>query len=575
MAVTFISGKNKPINAYDVDNTQITYSVVSQPGSNITGFSNTGTNVTLDTNSAITGIPKPISVWVLQSGSSGNVIVKNISLKETGQTTELLNDPGLDDVSNQWSINAAVTDNADGTVTMTGITQAAQVFQNIALTANREYTLEVVAEIPVNTTLRLETYHYDTTNAGADGVYSQITFNDFAGAGAGEQTYTFKFFPLESTRINSGSTVNRALNGGKGSADYGTNNSTSKTYRHTNTLVATHPITIRATDQAGEIAEREFVVKATLPWRYISNISHCFVAGGYYNAESWRTVNRCDASTDTTVDLGALMADNGVTSPNTNRSGMRYSDASTDRWTGNAICYSTYAYDAGNHCENFNMITSTMYGNGARLNNTTNGNQAWSDDERRFGWYGGNPGVWEKFSHVTMSRIGEVSGFVSYSYHASFFNQTAGYTYSATSGAQTTAEKMTFATDTRSTGGYAVNSTFAGGTGNHTKAISTLGYGEDECWLVGWNVVADTAIVRLSTGTCITGPAQTTNNGEGNCVSGPVESHGYSLGGYNGTPQNNHADKMNYAAKTITRVSAADLRPHSGASSGGRMWAEL
>jgi hypothetical protein len=269
------------------------------------------------------------------------------------------------------------------------------------------------------------------------------------------------------------------------------------------------------------------------------------------------------------------MASNGVTSPNGNRSGMRYADSSNDRWTGNAICYATYAYDANNHCENFNMITSTMYGNGARLANSTNGNNAWSDDTRRTGYYGGNPGLYEKFSHVTMNRITQFTGYNSYTYHATFFNQDNGFTYSATSGNQTTAERHSFATDTRSTGAFSLTNGFDSSTGNHTKAISTIGYGQDECWLVGWNIDPRTMIIRFTTGSSVAGPNQTINNGEGNCVSGPVDSHGYSLGGYNGSPQNNHADKMNYANSTITRVAAADLRPHSGASSGGRMWAEL
>jgi len=577
MAVTFISGSNKPINAYDVDNTQVTYSVTSQPGSDITGFTNTGTAIALTTPAGITGVSKSIAVYVLQSASSGNATLKSISLKQTGSDTELLTDAGLDDVPTNWIINAGVTDNADGTVTMTGTSVSAEIKQDIALTANTEYKLEIVADIPINTTMRLQSYHYDSTNQGADGTFSQTGFIfDIPGAGQGEETYSFKFFPTETTRVDATSTVNRALNGGPGSADYGTNNTSSKTYRHHNTTTArNHSFTVRATDADGEVADRSFNIKATLPWRYIANISHNFIAGGYYNAESWRTVNRCDVSTDTTSNLGSLMAANGVTSPNGNRSGMRYSDSSNDRWTGNAICYSTYAYDANNHCENFNMITNTMYGNGARLANSTNGGNAWTDDTRRTGFYGGPSGIYEKFTHTTMTRITQFTGFNSYNYHATFFNETAGYTYSATAGNQTTAEKHAYATDTRSTGAYTVDSTFAGGAGNHTKAISTLGYGQDEIWLVGWNIVSNTCIVRLANSTAVAGPAQTTNNGEGNCTSGPTESHGYSLGGYNGTPQNNHADKMNYSSSTITRVASADLRPHSGASSGGRMWAEL
>lgn len=579
MAVTFITGQNRPISAYDVDGTQLTYSVQVQPGSDITGFANTGTNITLTAGTPITGVAKPVAVYVLQSASSGNAVIKDISLVETDANpqVELLTDNGLDDVANEWVINAGVTDNADGTVTMTGTTVSAEIKQDVALTANREYTMTVVADIPINTTVRLQSYHYDTTGQGAGGTFNQTGFiQDIPGAGAGEETYTFKFFPAETTRIDPASTVNRALNGGPGSVDYGTNNTSSKTYRHRNTTDAVeHNMTIRATDSDGETADRSFKVRASLPWRYIANISHNFIAGGYYNAESWRTTNRCDVSTDTTSNLGALLAANGVTSPNANRSGMRYSDSSNDRWTGNAICYSTFAYDASLNCENFNMITSTMYGNGARLANSTNGGNAWTDDTRRTGFYGGPSGIYEKFTHTTMTRITQFTGFNSYNYHATFFNQTDGFTYSATAGNQSTAEAHSFSTDTRRTGAYSVNGTFAGGTGNHTKAISTIGYGQDEIWLVGWNIVSSTCIVRLANSTAVAGPNQTINNGEGNCTSGPVDSHGYSLGGYNGSPQNNHADRMNYASSTITRVASADLRPHTGASSGGRMWAEL
>jgi len=574
MAVTFISGKNKPINAYDVDNTQVTYSVISQPGNDITGFNNAATSVSLSTSSAITGVPRPISVWVLQGG--GQVQVASVSLKEDGVDTELLTDATLEDISN-WTVTAT-TDNNDGTFTMDGSSANAKMQQDVALTANRKYTLTVVADIPVNTTLRLETYHFDLANLAADGTFSQQTFTDFGGTGGGQQTYTFDFFPMESTRINPTSTVARPLLGGPGSVDYGTNNSSSKVDRHRNTFEGTFDFTIRATDQAGEIADRSFKVKATLPWRWISNLTHGFVAGGYYNAESWRTICKCNMSTDSTTISPGTLANNGVTSPNTNRSGARYADASVDRWTGNGFVWSSYAYDGSDYAEAFNMVTESAYANGARLSSNGFFGQAFSDDTRRNGYYGGGTrSVYDKFSLVTFTRTSTLTGWNQQSAHAGWFTETHGYTY--VSGEKNTAnhaEYIAFATDTKAYGGYASSgTTYHTNSGTQGKGISTYGFGQNEAWLIGWNVVDNTMIIRHTTGTCFDGPAQTINNGEGNCVSGPVDSHGYSLGGYNGSPQNNHADRMNYANYTITRVSGADLRPHSGASSGGAMWAEL
>jgi hypothetical protein len=369
------------------------------------------------------------------------------------------------------------------------------------------------------------------------------------------------------------------LNGGPGSPDYGVNNSASKIDKMSNSLgPVEHDVTIRATDQDGQVSERTYKIRTTVPWRYISNLTHGYVAGGYYSAESWRTVCKCDMSTDTTSSLGAKLASNGVTSPNSNRSGARYADASIDRWTGNGFVWSTYAFDGSDYAEGFNMITDSTFANGAKLSSNGFFGQAFSDDTRRNGYYGGGTrSVYDKFNLTTFTRTSTLTGWNQQSAHAGWFTETHGYTY--VSGEKNTAnhaEYIAFATDTKAYGGYA-----SGGTTYHTnsstqgKGISTYGYGQNEAWLVGWNVVNNTMIIRHTTGTCFDGPAQTINNGEGNCVSGPTDSHGYSLGGYNGTPQNNHADKMNYATYTITRVASADLRPHSGASSGGSMWAEI
>ena len=99
-------------------------------------------SIALTTPAGITGVSKSIAVYVLQSASSGNATLKSISLKQTGSDTELLTDAGLDDVPTNWVINAGVTDNADGTVTMTGTSVSAEIKQDIALTANTEYKLE-------------------------------------------------------------------------------------------------------------------------------------------------------------------------------------------------------------------------------------------------------------------------------------------------------------------------------------------------------------------------------------------------------------------------------------------------
>jgi hypothetical protein len=564
MAVTLINGTRVGINATDPDATQIDYTVVSQPGSDISGFTVTS-NLSTDPVSPITGVAKGLSLWALQGGA-GTITVNSVSLKEKGTDTELLTDPELNDATNQWTLSNA-TDNG-GSVTLDGTSQYGELAQDIALTAGVTYVISVNADIPSNTTLRLESYHYDTVNGNADPGFYQ----DYVGAGSGSATYTFEFRPSETTILSG--VPSATLNGGPGSPDYGTNNTTSKSYVMSNTFSnVENNVTIRATDQDGQVAERTYKIRTSLPWRFLSNLTHGYVAGGYYSAESWRTVCKCNMSTDTTASLGTKMASNGVTSPNGNRSGMRYADASTDRWTGQGLMCNTMAYDSSNYTESFNMITDSTYNNNAQLANTHNYGQNWSDDTRRIGWTGGGAvSLYEKINMTTMTRVGQVTGYVAQAAHGAWFTETHGYTYTT----DNSRESMAFATETRTTASYDLGSTaHSTNTTAHTKCISTYGFGQNEAWLVGWNVVTNTSIVRHSTGTAITGPAQTTNNGEGNCVSGPVDSHGYSLGGYNGTPQNNHADKMNYATYTINRVSAADLRPHAGASSGGCMWAEI
>ena len=575
MAVTFITGTNKAINAFDKDAQSVTYTLKDQPGTQfVTG--NATSNVSL-LNSTITGVAKVAGVYAVDS--SGTINVYSASLTDVTNSTEYYTNTSFDNGVTDWisssdtgtQITATFVDGqGDNYVQMSASGGQYQgLYQALALTANRKYRFTVDAQIPIGAILRLDSRHFGVNNTGAP---QEGFFKDFQGDGI-RKTLTFDFYPTDTVTIDPAGLPNRSINGGFGSVDYGVNRTSSNTDTAPNRRYHDHPVKVEAVDTEGNTTEATFVIRAELPWTHIANLTHGYVCGGYIGAESWRHVCKMDYSTDSSVSLGAKLADNGVATPNANRSGARYTDGSTDIWTGNGICYSSYGYGETSYTENFNMITETAYG----LNNQHNGNhygqQGASDYERRMGYsHAGSlndtstgTSQCEKFNLSTTTRVGDIGQATGWVYHGGGFTQTHMYFAQAGSG---TRDYYDFATETRVGNGWTNNTEFDGGAA-HTKAISMW---DNRGWFVGWNVVPNTYIINFTTGVMTRAGDQTTNNGEGNCLT--AMNHGYTCGAFNGA-QNNHSDKFNFSNGTIARNSAGDNKGSPGASSGVAMWVEL
>ena len=576
MAVTFISGTNKAINAYDADSASVTYELVNQPG--VQFSKNPNSNVSITTNT-VTGQSRVAGVYAVNS--SGTINVYSASVTKVSDGTEYYTNTSFDNGITGWvasgdtgtQITTTFVDGqGDNYVQMSASGGQFQgLYQTFALVANTKYRYTVDAQIPAGAFLRLDSRHFATNNTGAP---QEGFFVDIQGDGI-RRTHTFDFFPADSAVINPGGLPDRSINGGYGSVDYGVNRSTSNTDKTPNTRYFDHDVTIVATDGNGQQTEETFTIRAELPWTHIANLTHGFVAGGYIGAESWRHICKMINSTDTSVSLGAKLADNGVTTPNGNRSGSRYTDGSIDIWTGNGICYASYAYDASNYTENFNMTTETAYGLNAQMASGSNfGAQGATDYDRRMGYcHGGSrdgsTGTWstacEKYNLSMMTRVGEIGQATAWGYHGGGFTQTHMYFAQAGSG---TRDYYDFATESRVGNGWTNNTEFSAGSA-HTKAISMW---DNRGWFVGWNVVPNTYIINFSTGVMTRAGDQTTNNGEGNCLT--AMNHGYTCGAFNGA-QNNHSDKFNFSNGTVTRNASGDNKGSPGASSGVAMWAEI
>ena len=383
--------------------------------------------------------------------------------------------------------------------------------------------------------------------------------------------------------------INPHSNGGPGHPYFGSNAGTSQNAAIPGSIEYDHDLTVRAVSTApdGRVTEKDetFRIKATTSWKNISNISHHYVMGGYIGAESWRVVHRCDASTDTTTYSGfGLLASNGVTDPNSNRSGARYSSEAVDRWSGQAMILRSYnfgadtTYYSDRYIEMYNMITATAYGVSEQFSVNRHDLQGFSNDHTRTGYavsgYDGSgaSSTTDKMNLVTGTRASSITisnGMYGYG-AATAFTETTGYHHQwgrSTSGANDGGYLFQFATDTHygswSLGAYG----YAGAVG---KALTTW---NDKMYWIGYNTVTTCWYYDASTDTYGTAPfVQTTNNGEGNCSGGLA--HGYSLGAYNGV-QNNHADRFNYAAETCVRVSSADTTGNAGSSSAAVGWVEL
>ena len=379
--------------------------------------------------------------------------------------------------------------------------------------------------------------------------------------------------------------VNPWSNGGPGHPDYGANFGSS--VRYPGTLEAEHDLTVRATsttpDGRTTTNDETFRMRVIQPWRYISNISHHYVAGGYIGAESWRVVHRCTASTDTTVSLGVQLAANGVATPNANRSGVRYGSEAVDRWSGQYMMFQSNTFDYSNITENYNMITETAYGlNSGNLSVERFDVQGWSDDTRRKGYChtGNTPSgissTVDRFNMATSTRDATLTNSTGYHGYgaATVFNETHGYHHQwgrSTSGAPDGGHRMELATETFSGANY-FNLGSLGYAGAVGKALSTWGEHGNFAYWIGYNTVTTCWKGDLSTDTFTVAPfVQTTNNGEGNCSHGL--DHGYSLGGYNGV-QNNHSDRFNFSNETCVRVASADTTGNAGTSSAAVGWVE-
>jgi len=574
MAVTFKSGTNKAINAFDKDAQSVTYTLKNQPGVEFTKTPQ-NSNVSLDID-LVTGVSLPTGVYAVNTVSTINVY--SISVKDVENNTEFMQNPTFDNGLNDWTpssntgsqVSQIFTDGqGDNYVQMiAGPGQYQGLAQVFSLTANRKYRVTVDAQIPIGGILRIDDRHFgrNATGAPQEGFYVDIN-----GDGV-RQTHTFEFYPTDTVTIDPFGLPDRSINGGPGSVDYGRNASTSQTDRAPNKLYYDHPVTVEATDSDGNSTEETFIIRANLPWRSISNLSMGYVGGGYKGSESWRHVCRLNYSNDTASNVGTRLSDNGVTTPNTNRSGMRYTDGSTDIWAGQGIGYSSYAFDDSSYTECFNMTTETAYNLNNQMASTRFAVQGASDYSRRMGYnHGGAEGntstgssQCEKFNLTTMTRVGNIGQATSWIYHGGGMTET--HMYFAQAGSATR-DYYDFATETRVGNGWTLNSEFAAGA-SHTKAISMW---DNRGWFVGWNVVVNTYVVDFGTGTMSRAGDQTTTNGEANCLTAMTT--GYTCGAYNGA-QNNHSDKFNFATLTVARNASGDNVGTDGASSGVAWWAE-
>jgi hypothetical protein len=563
MAITLIAGTLKSVGAYDKEQDSVTYEILNQPGAAFADVSSSTVGITAG---IVSDVPKQSGVFAVNS--TGTINVYSISLQDEDENEYLSNtsfDLSTDGDVDIWTASSdtgtqsttVFTDGqGDNYVQMSASGGGFQgLYQTPALQAGKPYTITVDAQIPIGSTLRIDDRHFAQNPSGAprEGFYV-----DIIGDGV-RRTHTLTFYPIDTVELTGLPAA--AINGGPGSLDYGLNASTSTKQVTPKRITYDHPVTIRATDAEGNSTDESFKVRTTVPWRYIANLSHGYVLGGYKGAESWRHVCKIDNSTDTSLSLGNQLAGSA------NTEGFRYTDGSTDIWTGQCIGYSGNAYAASNKTESYNMITETAYSVNAQHAQESYAQQGASDYTRRFGYsHSGSAGtVCEKFNLSTHTRVGNIGQATSWQYHGGGMTETHMYFAQAGSG---TRDYYDFATETRVGNGWTLASSFSSGS-THTKAISMW---DNRGWYVGYNVVATTWIVNFNNGTMVQSANQTTNNGEGNCLTGM--NHGYQCGGYNGA-QNNHCDRFDFVTETISRAAAADNKGSPGASSGVATWAEL
>ena len=293
-------------------------------------------------------------------------------------------------------------------------------------------------------------------------------------------------------------------------------------------------------------------------FKYRSIYTRGYTSGGYKNSSPWRNVNRTQHATDTTANLGDLMDRNAAYTMSS------YSD------------YNQYIYNAtvgGTHATLGNYTNSiSMVNEAGRAHSTT-----W-DTPSSFSSYGDlsvvmDPGLvnayligggYEACKHNLVTEVmgahGSAGSYTS-SFNLSFQGALYGWHFSTYSPGSVNV-KFEFSTETYSDGNLSLGTNNGWG-----KALSTKD---------GWAYVkaspnTGSLIYKVSdlTGVNIRTDLVTPdgNAGEENYQSG--QEHGYCLGHYNGS-QNNNTYKVDYATDTLTNLgSDAQPKGHDGCSSAG------
>lgn len=259
-------------------------------------------------------------------------------------------------------------------------------------------------------------------------------------------------------------------------------------------------------------------------------ITRGYIAGGYQNSTSWRSVNRFVHATSTVTNLGDIMTfSDAYTSGSQSLAMKAYVFGSGDFWDATSTNVVT-----------FSMVTDTNTGLSGALAAGRNRSTSMRREFRFTYVYGaGSSGQLDKFNHTT-----ETSSLSTTHPEGAVNNPAAGY--DENNGVSDKGQTVLFPWATES---FVTAAVACAGDGTNKTISSRKGF---SYWNEGGGYSTTTAMSRRTTSTMTTLTASVSkpaSTGEENFHTGMNE--GYMNGMYNGA-QNNQGGRVNYSTHSFT-----------------------
>ncbi len=366
----------------------------------------------------------------VQEGSAFNVTINTTDTEGHTKTYSLISDPNSLFTANggPFTLNTS-TGQITGTTPLVASDSARsftlRITDQFGLFNDRTFTFTILNNTAPTVTSPTAGQNFGDFGTTVDSTYTTGVNIAFTASDSEGNTLSYAVAPSgdPAALFSNGLSLNTSTGNITGTITHGWLN---KAYTRTGS------VTIRVTDNASNslFTDRQFNVVARCTWRYRVLYSRGYMGGGYRNSDPWNNVNRTQHSTDTSTNLGDIMARKGSYSDGTFSDNTFFMFGLQD------------AYD-GKDTFSWSMNMNTDSGK-ATFNMSISRNDLAAvpyDTVRGYITGGDSNSAYDRIDFATENMLGTIAGGLGSDYVGGAWNDTKGFFWNGTQ------IRLTFATE--------------------------------------------------------------------------------------------------------------------------------